>query len=100
MAATEAWVLQNRVGESPSPVILTSVTLEESLSRRNASIDESVVSVFDGLIDKVFRYLHLTRFYTLREKEIQAWYIPVSQAVLRVTGVRSRNAYNIFNELV
>lgn len=81
MAATEEWVYQNHLGASRSPVILTSVELEAELAQRKSSLDEKVVSVFDGLLGKTLGYLQLTRFYVIRETEIRAWYIPVCQAV-------------------
>lgn len=93
MAATAAWVHENHLGGIRSPVILTSVELEEELLKRNSSNDKNVHSVLDGLIGEVLRYLQLKRFYVLRENEIQASYIPVCQAAAHVIRVGNRSAY-------
>lgn len=78
MVATEAWVRENHLGTHRSPVVLTSIELEEELSQRNSSLGSTVVSVFDDMLGIVLRYLSLTRFYVLREGNIHAWNIPVS----------------------
>lgn len=74
VAATKAWVRENHIGESRPPVILTSVEREEDLVQQNSSLG----SVFDDILGITLRDLRLTRFYVLREREVQAWYIPVS----------------------
>lgn len=78
MDATTKWVHENQRGERQSPVILVSVELEEELSPRSSALGNNVVSVFEGLLGSVFRYLRLIRLYALDDSKIQAWYIPVS----------------------
>ncbi|KAH7718422.1 GTP-binding protein [Aphelenchoides avenae] len=78
VAATEEWIHENRFGEHRSPVILTSIELEEELAQRNPDSGNGVSSVFDDMLGTVLRYLSLTRFFVLREGEIQAWNIPAN----------------------
>ncbi|KAH7718121.1 GTP binding protein [Aphelenchoides avenae] len=84
LASTEEWVHRSLLGEAPSPVVLTSLELEEEVARHNG---RHVVSVYDGILGQVFRYLRLTRFYALRWNNIRMWYIPPNTPAYVAAGV-------------
>lgn len=77
----EEWVLENHVGATRSPVILTSGELEDEQAQHNSALDGKVVNAFDEVLRSALRYMRLTCLYVIRESEIQAWYIPVRHAV-------------------
>lgn len=78
MATTEEWVHENGPVGRQSPVILTSIELEEDLVQPNSPPTSTAASVFDDILGESFRSWHLARFYVLQETELQAWAIPVS----------------------
>ncbi|KAH7718109.1 GTP binding domain containing protein [Aphelenchoides avenae] len=87
VASTEEWVHENLPGEAQSPVFLTSVELEEQLAKNASSLASDVVSVFDGILDSVFRYLRLVRLYAIRDNNVRLWYIPPNTPAYMAAGV-------------
>ncbi|KAH7718125.1 GTP binding domain containing protein [Aphelenchoides avenae] len=87
VASTEGWIHESLNGEARSPVILTSIELEEELAMRTPSRGRNAESVFDVILRNVFRYFRLTRFYAVRGNNVRPWHIPTNTPAFLAAGV-------------